>query len=61
MAAAFSVRLADYRRPSDAAALVMLLDAYASDPAGGTTNVRRADDPRHRRRALPTSPAPLRE
>jgi ribosomal protein S18 acetylase RimI-like enzyme len=35
MAAAFSVRRADYARPSDAAALVMLLDAYASDPAGG--------------------------
>lgn len=35
MAAAFSIRLADYDRPSDAAALVMLLDAYARDPAGG--------------------------
>lgn len=35
MAAAFSVRLADYGRASDAAALVMLLDAYARDPAGG--------------------------
>lgn len=35
MAAAFSVRRADYGRASDAAALVMLLDAYASDPAGG--------------------------
>lgn len=35
MAAAFSVRQADYGHPSDAAAVVMLLDAYASDPAGG--------------------------
>lgn len=35
MAAAFSVRQADYADPSDAAALVMLLNAYASDPAGG--------------------------
>ena len=35
MAAAFSVRQADYQSASDAAALVMLLDAYASDPAGG--------------------------
>jgi ribosomal protein S18 acetylase RimI-like enzyme len=35
MAAAFSVRRADYGRASDAAALVMLLDAYACDPAGG--------------------------
>lgn len=35
MAAAFSVRLADYARPSDAAAVVTLLDAYARDPAGG--------------------------
>lgn len=35
MAAAFSIRRADYARPSDAAALVMLLDAYACDPAGG--------------------------
>ncbi|MFP8778275.1 GNAT family N-acetyltransferase [Hydrogenophaga sp. RWCD_12] len=35
MAAAFSVRRADYGRASDAAAIVMLLDAYASDPAGG--------------------------
>jgi ribosomal protein S18 acetylase RimI-like enzyme len=35
MAAAFSVRQADYARPSDAAAVVMLLDAYARDPAGG--------------------------
>jgi GNAT superfamily N-acetyltransferase len=35
MAAAFSVRRADYGDASDAAALVMLLDAYASDPAGG--------------------------
>ncbi|HMN92961.1 MAG TPA: GNAT family N-acetyltransferase [Hydrogenophaga sp.] len=35
MAAAFSVRLADYADGSDAAAIVMLLDAYASDPAGG--------------------------
>lgn len=30
-----TVRLADYAAPADAAALVMLLDAYASDPAGG--------------------------
>ena len=29
------VRLARYADPADAAALVMLLDAYASDPAGG--------------------------
>lgn len=35
MAAAFSVRRADYGRPSDARAIVALLDAYASDPAGG--------------------------
>ena len=35
MAATFSVRRADYADASDAAALVMLLDAYASDPAGG--------------------------
>ena len=35
MAAAFSVRLADYGCASDAAAVVTLLDAYASDSAGG--------------------------
>lgn len=35
MAAAFSVRRADYGDVDDAAALVLLLDAYASDPAGG--------------------------
>lgn len=35
MAAAFSVRPADYADPADAAAIVMLLDAYARDPAGG--------------------------
>jgi ribosomal protein S18 acetylase RimI-like enzyme len=35
MAAAFSVRRADYADPADAAAIVMLLDAYATDPAGG--------------------------
>lgn len=35
MAAAFSVRLADYTSATDAAAVVTLLDAYASDPAGG--------------------------
>lgn len=35
MAAAFSVRQADYQHPSDAAAVVALLDAYARDPAGG--------------------------
>ena len=35
MAAAFSVRRADYTDPADASAIVMLLDAYASDPAGG--------------------------
>lgn len=35
MAAAFWVRRADYANPSDAAAIVMLLDAYARDPAGG--------------------------
>jgi ribosomal protein S18 acetylase RimI-like enzyme len=32
---AIAVRLADYAQPADAQALVMLLDAYASDPAGG--------------------------
>ena len=30
-----TVRLADYRNSDDARALVSLLDAYASDPAGG--------------------------
>ena len=35
MAASFSVCRADYADARDAAALVMLLDAYASDPAGG--------------------------
>lgn len=35
MAVNFSVRQADYGHPSDAAAVVALLDAYASDPAGG--------------------------
>lgn len=35
MAAAFSVRQASYGHPSDAAAVVALLNAYASDPAGG--------------------------
>lgn len=35
MAAAFSIRRADYGSADDATALVMLLDAYASDPAGG--------------------------
>jgi ribosomal protein S18 acetylase RimI-like enzyme len=35
MAADLLVRRADYANPADAAALVMLLDAYASDPAGG--------------------------
>ena len=35
MAAAFSVRRADYGRASDAAAIVGLLNAYACDPAGG--------------------------
>ena len=35
MAADLSVRRADYADPADAAAIVMLLDAYASDPAGG--------------------------
>jgi len=30
-----TVRRADYAHASDAAAVVMLLDAYASDPAGG--------------------------
>ena len=34
-AAAISVRAVDYANPRDAAALVALLDAYASDPAGG--------------------------
>lgn len=36
MAADLSVRRADYTDPADAAAIVMLLDAYASDPAGGS-------------------------
>lgn len=35
MAADPQIRLADYRDPTDAAAVVDLLDAYASDPAGG--------------------------
>jgi len=35
MAAAVTVRRADYQSAKDGAALVMLLDAYASDPAGG--------------------------
>ncbi len=35
MAAAFSVRRADYADPHDARAVVALLDAYARDPAGG--------------------------
>ncbi|MDP3522111.1 MAG: GNAT family N-acetyltransferase [Hydrogenophaga sp.] len=32
---AITVRRADYAQAADAAAVVMLLDAYASDPAGG--------------------------
>jgi ribosomal protein S18 acetylase RimI-like enzyme len=35
MAAAFFVRRADYQNARDGAAVVMILDAYASDPAGG--------------------------
>lgn len=35
MAAAFSIRQADYADAADAAAIVQVLDAYASDPAGG--------------------------
>ncbi len=35
MAADLLVRRADYADPADRAAIVMLLDAYASDPAGG--------------------------
>ena len=35
MATDFLVRRADYTDPADAAAIVLLLDAYASDPAGG--------------------------
>ena len=35
MMTTIAVRLADYADAADAAALVMLLDAYASDPAGG--------------------------
>jgi ribosomal protein S18 acetylase RimI-like enzyme len=35
MAAAFSIRRADYLNARDAAAVVAMLDAYASDPAGG--------------------------
>ncbi|QIL43546.1 GNAT family N-acetyltransferase [Acidovorax sp. HDW3] len=34
-AAVVTVRAVDYANPRDAAALVALLDAYASDPAGG--------------------------
>lgn len=35
MASAFTILRADYANPAHAAALVMLLDAYARDPAGG--------------------------
>jgi GNAT superfamily N-acetyltransferase len=35
--AVIDVRLADYRNPAHARALVALLDAYARDPAGGGT------------------------
>ena len=35
MASELRVRRADYADAADAAAIVMLLDAYASDPAGG--------------------------
>jgi ribosomal protein S18 acetylase RimI-like enzyme len=35
MTAAFAVRRADYAHAGDAAALLELLNAYASDPAGG--------------------------
>ncbi|WP_439587368.1 GNAT family N-acetyltransferase [Hydrogenophaga sp.] len=35
MAGTIAVVRADYAEPTHAAALVMLLDAYASDPAGG--------------------------
>ncbi len=35
MMTTIAVRRADYADAADAAALVMLLDAYASDPAGG--------------------------
>ncbi|MGI9217506.1 MAG: GNAT family N-acetyltransferase [Hydrogenophaga sp.] len=35
MAADLLVRRAEYTDPADGAAIVMLLDAYASDPAGG--------------------------
>ncbi len=35
MGADLLVRRADYAHPADGAAIVMLLDAYASDPAGG--------------------------
>jgi ribosomal protein S18 acetylase RimI-like enzyme len=35
MAAAFSIRRADYLNARDAAAVVAMLEAYASDPAGG--------------------------
>lgn len=35
MMTTLAVRRADYADAADAAALVMLLDAYASDPAGG--------------------------
>jgi ribosomal protein S18 acetylase RimI-like enzyme len=33
----FSIRQVDYTHPADATALVALLDAYATDPAGGAT------------------------
>ncbi len=35
MASAFTLLRADYANPAHAAALVLLLDAYARDPAGG--------------------------
>ncbi len=35
MTEVLDIRVVDYNHPTDAAALVALLDAYASDPAGG--------------------------
>ena len=41
LAPELTVELADYGDPRDAAELVMLLDAYASDPMGGGTPLGR--------------------
>ena len=45
-------RLADYRDPLQAAAVVELLDSYARDPAGGGTPL-----PASVREGLPAAPA----